>query len=78
MSRRYRRTGPARFDDYHEIEAKFDSVGKCGHEIKKGDVIGYAPRTKEARCNSCWQRWVGENEAADFDEQVYSGGYGQW
>jgi len=59
-----------RFDNYREISAKFDSIGKCGHPIKKGDTIGYNKR-HGCRCSDCWSRWVSENQEADMIEQGY-------
>ncbi len=59
-----------RFQNYREITAKFDSVGKCGHAIKKGDVIGYH-RQHGTQCPDCWQRWKAENAEADAIESGY-------
>ncbi len=75
--RRYRRYGGhagtgARFDDYGEIEARFDSLGTCGHEIKRGQRIGYARRTRETQCPDCWAKWCAENAEADAIESGYS------
>jgi hypothetical protein len=63
-----------RFDNYREIAARFDSVGACGHPIKKGDAIGYNARAKVCRCSTCWSKWVAENRAAAADEAFMSGG----
>ena len=60
-----------RFDNFAEIRAKFNSTGTCGHQIKKGDVIGYNPRTKSTSCPNCWSRWVAENREADAIEAGY-------
>ena len=57
-----------RFDNYREIRAKFDSTGTCGHEIKKGDVIGWN-KTYGCQCKDCWAKWVNENKEADAIEQ---------
>lgn len=56
----------ARFNDYREIAAKFDSTGSCGHPIKKGDRIGYARKGGQSHtsCPNCWSRWVAENREA--------------
>ena len=59
-----------RFDNYREITAKFDSTGKCGHEIKKGDRIGYN-RNHGCHCSSCWFKWSAENREADAIESGY-------
>lgn len=59
-----------RFDNYREITAKFDSTGKCGHAIKKGDRIGWNKR-HGCQCASCWSRWVAENREAAAIEQGY-------
>lgn len=64
-----------RFDDYREITAKFASTGKCGHEIRKGDRIGYN-RQDGCYCAGCWRTWVAENRAADEDERFYASQYG--
>ena len=74
MARYYRRSyrqagGTPRFEDYREIEARFDSAGTCGHTIKRGDPIGYAPRYRQTQCAACWARWVAENREADLIEQ---------
>lgn len=56
-----------RFDNYREITARFDSIGKCGHAIKRGDLIGYN-RRHGARCSACWANWKAENlEAAQYE-----------
>jgi hypothetical protein len=68
MMRRYS-TGPARFSDYFEITARFDSTGSCGHAIHKGDRIGWARRNRETQCPECWTRWVAENAEADAMER---------
>lgn len=59
-----------RFDNYREIISKFDSVGSCGHEIKKGDRVGWS-RKYGCECASCWERWVAENREADAIEAGY-------
>jgi hypothetical protein len=61
-----------RFDNYREIYAKFDSMGACGHPIKKGDLIGYNKR-HGCQCKECWAKWSAENREADMLEQ--SGSY---
>jgi len=33
-------THSPRFNDYREIVARFDSIGACGHPVKKGDYAG--------------------------------------
>jgi hypothetical protein len=59
-----------RFDNYREITAKFDSTGKCGHSIKKGDRIGWN-KTHGCHCSDCWSRWVAENRESDAIEAGY-------
>ena len=61
----------ARFNDYREITARFDSTGACGHPIRKGDRIGWARRTRETRCTACWDTWCAENAEADAIESGY-------
>ena len=69
---RHRNGGSAdRFDNYREIDARFASTGSCGHEISKGDRIGWNPRLKKTYCTACWQRWVVENAEADMLERGY-------
>lgn len=68
VSRRLRTAD--RFDNYREITAKFDSTGKCGHPIKKGDRIGYN-RNFRPPCAACWSKWVAENREADAIESGY-------
>lgn len=57
-----------RFNSYAEIVAKFDSVAKCGHLVKKGDRIGYS-RARGVQCADCWRRWAAENAEADLAER---------
>lgn len=59
-----------RFDNYREMNSKFDSVGKCGHGVKKGDIIGYH-KIHGVRCATCWKKWVLENWEAHCVEQGY-------
>lgn len=61
-----------RFDNYKELVSKFDSVGACGHPIKKGQVIGWHAIHK-AQCAACWSRWVEENREADALEGRFMG-----
>ncbi len=68
--RSYRNNGYAdRFDNNREIDARFASTGSCGHEIVKGDPIGWHPRLKTTQCAACWQRWCAENAEADMLER---------
>ena len=60
-----------RFDNYREIQARFNSIGNCGHAIKKGEIIGYNSRNKKCQCANCWSRWVVENREADAIEAGY-------
>jgi hypothetical protein len=53
-----------RFDNYREIEARYTAVGSCGHDIRKGDRIGWNPRAHRTQCVACWARWVTENAEA--------------
>lgn len=57
-----------RFCNYRELVSRYNSVGQCGHAIKKGDVIGWH-RKHGAQCASCWSRWSAENAEADRLEQ---------
>lgn len=68
----------ARFNDYRAIQTRFNSTGTCGHAIRKGDSIGWAPRTRETQCADCWSRWVSENAEAERYERQHGfcgGGY---
>jgi hypothetical protein len=68
--RSYRNNGYAdRFYNYREIEAQFASTGACGHEIVRGDRIGWHPKLRKARCAARWRRWVAENAEADAMER---------
>lgn len=58
-----------RFPNYREITARFDSDGSCGHEIKRGDRIGWNRRAKRTQCAACWSRWCAENAEADYLER---------
>lgn len=40
---------------YSELWAKYDSVGDCGHPIKKGEHIGFNFYYKKTKCKACWQ-----------------------
>jgi hypothetical protein len=62
-----------RFNDCREIAAKFDSVGSCGHPIKKGDRIGYGRKGHDSHtsCPNCWADWCAENADADRYEAQY-------
>ena len=53
-----------RFDNYCEIDARYASTGTCGHEIAKGDRIGWHPGLKKTQCTDCWARWSSENAEA--------------
>ncbi len=57
-----------RFSNYRTITARFDSTGSCGHEIKRGDAIGYHRSLKKTQCAACWSRWQAENAEADYLE----------
>jgi len=62
-----------RFSNYREITARFNSTGKCGHVITKGSRIGYS-RRYGCKCSVCWEKWVGENAAAEHDERFMAAG----
>ena len=58
-----------RFNDYREVVARFATVGtRCHHEIRPGDRIGYAPRSKHWICADCWRAWAHENAEAAYWE----------
>lgn len=66
----------ARFNDYRVITARFASTASCGHPVKKGAEIAWAPRTKETQCADCWRRWSAENAEADlYEATAFGGGY---
>lgn len=61
-----------RFNDYREIEARYDGEGCRGartgpHPVHQGDRIGYARRGRRSLvvCADCWRRWSDENAEAD-------------
>ena len=67
-----------RFDDCRAITAKYPGKSNMcgaavgGHEIRAGDVIGYARRKWSqgggqsfVMCAVCWSHWVEENRLAD-------------
>ena len=74
----------ARFDDFREIAARFESRSTAcgtktgGHDITVGELIGYASpgRRSHSRghtmCADCWAAWRQENAEADLAES------GQW
>lgn len=72
MRRSYYRQSADRFPNYREITARFDSTGTCGHEIRKGDVIGWHPKLKKTYCQACWARWCEENAEADRAERGWA------
>jgi hypothetical protein len=74
MPRSYLSRNDDRFDNYRELVSRFASTGKCGHEIKKGDVIGWH-RKHGAQCAACWARWRSENAEAAQQESQFNGGY---
>jgi len=55
------------YSNYRSITAKFNSRGKCGHDIRKGDTIGWN-RKYGAQCSGCWRKWQAENAEADLME----------
>ncbi len=60
-----------RFDDFHDLEARRDSVGcinNDAHRINAGDLIGWSRRHRSACCADCWQRWSVENADAAMQE----------
>ena len=59
-----------RFDNYRTIIAKYNSIGFCGHEIKKGDEAGYNPSLQKVRCSACWHKWAAENREAQAYEDT--------
>jgi hypothetical protein len=61
-----------RFDNYRRITAKFNSTTSCGHEVKKGDEIGYNSALKKTVCTACWYNWVAENRQAQAYEDTGS------
>ena len=67
MYRRYQSAD--RFPNYRTITARFASTGSCGHEINKGDSIGWNPRVKKTQCAACWARWQAEHAEADYLER---------
>lgn len=56
------------FDNYRTIEARYNNTATCGHEVKKGEYIGWNRRTKETQCPDCWRRWQSENAEAQAYE----------
>ncbi len=56
-----RKAGENRFENYREIKSRFDCHGACGHQIRKGDLIGWN-RRHGARCASCWAVWKQETQ----------------
>ena len=62
----------ARFNEFRPLTARFASRGTCGHDIARGDPIGYAPRYRYRKaqtcCTDCWQAWSAENAEAEILE----------
>jgi hypothetical protein len=61
-----------RFDNYSALTARFASTATCGHEIAKGDPIGWNRGNRRTMCSACWAKWVGENREAAAYEQTGS------
>lgn len=40
---------------FHEITARFQTTGSCGHLIMRGDAIGYDRAGMRTRCEACWR-----------------------
>ncbi len=66
------------FNRYREITARYSAQADCGrlegkaHTIVKGTQIGYAPgNPPSVICESCWRKWVAENDSARFDESAF-------
>jgi hypothetical protein len=54
------------------ITAKFNSLGTCGHTIRKGDRIGWDKASSRTACTGCLTR---DDVAADDSERfTYYGG----
>ena len=56
------------------ITAKFNSLGTCKHSIKKGDRIGWHPRTHRTVCTDCLQKQVDALDDDDADRYYYYAG----
>lgn len=69
--RRYPSRNTDQFNNYSEIDARFNSTGSCGHSITKGSRIGWHPSLKKAMCPDCWNSWCVENAEADMLEGSY-------
>ena len=57
-----------RFDAFHGMEARRQSVGcvnGADHKIEAGDWIGWARKARVACCASCWADWSAENAEAN-------------
>jgi hypothetical protein len=48
----------AEFHMFVRAVAHRDHVATCSHKVKKGDGIGYAPKTRETVCSDCWHAWT--------------------
>lgn len=67
---RYLNSGQNRFDNYRELNSRFDSIAECGHQIKRGDRIGWH-RKHGAQCAACWAKWSAENaEASTYENSL--------
>lgn len=58
-----------RFDNYRELDARYPSTGTCGHDIRKGDRIGWHPGLKKTQCADCWDSWR-EEVRAEYSGEV--------
>lgn len=60
------------FDGYRRMDAKFDSVCRCGLPILRGERMAYNPYSKRAICTGCLNAWA-ESVA---DEERYMSSIG--
>lgn len=40
---------------FHEMMARYQTTGGCGHLILRGDIIGYDRQGQRTRCAVCWK-----------------------
>ena len=55
------------FENYTEIEARFDSIGRCDHEIATGNRVGWHPERHITICTRCWDYLRAMNETKSIE-----------
>jgi len=57
------------FDQFKHLTAKFPSLGRCGHQVNKGDHILWN-REHGAYCSECSRKWRRKVAAEQSQERL--------